>query len=152
MMITTEEDKNMEDLKNNQNDLQKKLSLISRINWDYNFTEEQVLKIIEDKRNDTVERINFYLKSLETFIWQDLVFLWGLDEVDRLYTDKTRRMIFSKFLREEYDGVFELLRNKTLSYTERSTEELEEFKATLLFNRRMRCKNRKFTSPILTRP
>ena len=151
-MTSTGEDKNMEDLKNNQNDLQKKLSLISRINWDYNFTEDQVLKIIEDKNNDSVERINFYVKSLETFTWQDLVFLWGLDEVDRLYTDKTRRMIFSKFLREEYDGVFELLRNKTLSYTERSPEELEEFKATLLFNRRMRCKNRKFTSPILTRP
>ena len=31
MMTSTGEDKNMEDLKNNQNDLQKKLSLISRI-------------------------------------------------------------------------------------------------------------------------
>ena len=142
----------MEDLKTSQNDLQKKLSLISRINWDYNFTEDQVLKIIEDKNNDSVERINFYVKSLETFTWQDLVFLWGLDEVDRLYTDKTRRMIFSKFLRQEYDGVFELLRNKTLSYTERSPEELEEFKATLLFNRRMRCKQRVFSSPLLRRP
>ena len=152
MTTTTGKDKNMEDLKNNQNDLQKKLSLISRINWDYNFTEDQVLKIIEDKNNDSVERINFYVKSLETFTWQDLVFLWGLDEVDRLYTDKTRRMIFSKFLREEYDGVFELLRNKTLSYTERSPEELEEFKSALLFNRRNRCKQRVFSSPLLRRP
>ena len=133
-------------------DKQQKLELISRINWDYDFTLQEALNIIENKNDNSAARINFYVKSLETFTWQDLVALWGLDEVDRLYTSKTRRMIFSKYLREEYDGVFELLRNKTLSYTERSPEELEKFKSSLLFNRRNRCKQRVFSSPLLRRP
>lgn len=83
-----------------EQDIQKKYELISLINWDYNYSEEEILKIIEDTNNDTRTRIGFYVKSLETFTWQDLVFLWGFEEVNRLYTEKTRRMIFSKYLRE----------------------------------------------------
>ena len=84
-----------------EQDIQKKYELISQINWDYNYSEEEILKIIEDTNNDTTTRIGFYVKSLETFTWQDLIFLWGFEEVNRLYTEKTRRMIFSKYLREE---------------------------------------------------
>lgn len=127
-------------------------NLIHRINWDYNFSEKEILDIINDKSNLSNMRINFYIKSLETFTWQDLITLWGIDEVNKLYTEKTRRMIFSKYLREEYDGIFELLRKKTLSYTNRSPEELKAFRASLLFNRRNRCKQRVFSSPLLRRP
>lgn len=131
-----------------EQDIQKKYELISRINWDYNYSEEEILKIIEDANNDTTTRIGFYVKSLETFTWQDLIFLWGFEEVNRLYTEKTRRMIFSKYLREEYDIVFKLLREHTLTYKKRSKKEYEEFKAALLYNRRNRCKNREFSSPL----
>lgn len=130
----------------------RKKDLISKINWDYDISEDEALEIIEDKKNKSPFRINYFVKSLETFSWQDLVFLWGLKECDRLYTPEVRRMIFPKSLQEQYDGVFELLRNRTLSYTERSSEEFEKLKSALLFNRRNRCKQRIFSSPLLRRP
>lgn len=130
----------------------RKKNLISKINWDYDISEDEALEIIEDKKNKSPFRINYFVKSLETFSWQDLVFLWGLKECDRLYTPEVRRMIFPKSLQEQYDGVFELLRNRTLSYTERSSEEFEKLKSALLFNRRNRCKQRIFSSPLLRRP
>jgi hypothetical protein len=119
-----------------------KLNLISHINWDYDFTEEELLALIEDKTNSSNMRICFFIKSLETFTWQEMVYLWGLEECDKLYTDKVRKGIFSKTIREEYDGLFYLLRNKTLSPAKRSPEELEKFRASLLFNRRNRAKQR----------
>ena len=119
-----------------------KLNLISLINWDYNYTEDELLALIEDKTNLSNMRICFFIKSLETFTWQEMVYLWGLDECDKLYTDKVRKGIFSKTIREEYDGLFYLLRNKTLSHARRSSEEFEKFRASLLFNRRNRSKQR----------
>ena len=119
-----------------------KLNLISHINWDYDYTEKELLALIEDKNNSSNMRICFFIKSLETFTWQEMVYLWGLEECNRLYTDKVRKGIFSKTIREEYDGLFYLLRNKTLSPAKQSPEELEKFRASLLFNRRNRSKPR----------
>ena len=119
-----------------------KLNLISHINWDYDYTEKELLALIEDKNNSSNMRICFFIKSLETFTWQEMVYLWGLEECNRLYTDKVRKGIFSKTIREEYDGLFYLLRNKTLSPVKQSPEELEKFRASLLFNRRNRSKPR----------
>ena len=85
-------------------------------------------------------RLCFFIKSLETFTWQELVFLWGMEECDRLYTDKVRRGIFHKSIREAYDGLFWLLRNKTILPSKRSPEELEKFKEAILLKRRNRIK------------
>ena len=123
-------------------DSEKKAKLVSEINWDYDYSESELLDIINDKENFSNARLCFFIKSLETFTWQELIFLWGLDECNRLYTDRIRKGIFSKTLREEYDGIFGLLRNKTLSRIKRSPEELEKFMASLLFNRRNRSKQR----------
>lgn len=120
--------------------------LINRIKGNIKCSETEIISIINDKNDNFSLRISLYIKSLETFTWQELVLLWGLDEVDKLYTENTRRMIFSKYLREQYDGVFELLRNNTLTYTERTPEEYEEFKNYLLFARRNRCKHGRFSS------
>lgn len=60
---------------------QKKKDLISKINWDYDISEDEALKIIENKKNKSPFRINYFVKSLERFSWQDLVFLWGLESV-----------------------------------------------------------------------
>ena len=95
---------------------QKAFDLISRINWDYNYTNEELLALIKKAGDTSNMRLCFFIKSLETFTWQELVFLWGMEECDRLYTDKVRRGIFHKSIREAYDGLFWLLRNKTTPF------------------------------------
>ena len=129
-----------------------RLELTYYINWDTTYSPTEILDIIDNKEDCSNTRLNFFVKSLETFSWNNLITLWGMEECNRLYTDKVRRMIFSDFLKEQYDGVFNLLRNKTLSFTGRSPEEIEKLRATLLFNRRNRCKQRVFRSPLLRRP
>ena len=119
-----------------------KNSILGKIKWDYNYSDSELLAIINNKSSDSNVRRCFFIKSLQTLTWQELVALWGISECDRLYDDKTRKGLFPRQLREVYDGVFELLRNKTLSHTERSPEELERFKTTVLFNRRNRIKQR----------
>lgn len=94
----------------------KEFALISKINWDYNFTEPELLALIKKSGDTSNMRLCFFIKSLETFTWQELVFLWGMEECDRLYTDKVRRGIFHKSIREAYDGLFWLLRNKTMPF------------------------------------
>lgn len=121
-------------------DKQKAFDLISRINWDYNYTNEELLALIKKAGDTSNMRLCFFIKSLETFTWQELVFLWGMEECDRLYTDKVRRGIFQKSIREAYDGLFWLLRNKTILPSKRSPEELEKFKEALLLKRRNRSK------------
>lgn len=118
----------------------KVLSLISKINWDYDYSDAELLNLIDKKGDTSRTRLMFFIKSLETFTWQELISVWRLEECNALYTDSVRKGIFLDTLREQYDGVFELLRNKTLSHTERSPEEFERFKTTLLFNRRNRIK------------
>lgn len=109
-----------------------KLELTYYINWDTTYSPTEILDIIDNKEDYSNTRLNFFVKSLETLSWNNLITLWGMEECNRLYTDKVRRMIFSDFLREQYDGVFYLLRNKTLSFTGRSSEEIEKLRTTLL--------------------
>ena len=126
--------------------------LISYLNWDTSYSSSDILSIIDNKHDSSFVKLNFFVKSLETLSWDNLIALWGIDECNKLYTEKVRKMLFSDFLREQYDGVFNLLRNKTLSFAGRNPQEIENLKSTLLFNRRNRCKQRVFTSPLLRRP
>ncbi len=111
----------------------KEMNLLSRINWDYAYSDTELLQLIKDTGNTSNMRLCFFIKSLERLNWQDLVYLWGLEECTRLYTDKVRKGIFRvhKELREIYDGLFNLLRNKTISHSSRTDEELEKFKSRL---------------------
>ncbi len=123
-----------------ENDYKRKINLLSCINWDYAYTEDELLNIINDKGNTSNIRLCYFIKSLETFKWQDLIFLWGIEECNFLYTDKIRRGLFSKSLRDVYDGIFSLLRNKVITRAEYSSEDIENLRTTLLFNRKNRSK------------
>ena len=122
----------------------KESELVSRINWDYDLSENELLNIIHNKNDTSNIRVCFFIKSLESLTWQELIYLWGIDECNKLYTNRVRKGIFSTTIREEYDGLFYLLRNKTLSTSRRSPEEIEKFRASLLFNRRNCSKSRLF--------
>ena len=131
-----------------------KLNLIEKLNWDYNISAEDILAVIENRLEQVgaFNRDNLFARSLETFLWEDLVNLWGLDNCVRLYTGKIRRMIFDRMLKEEYDAVFAILRGDPLPIAGQSTEDVERLRSALLFNRRIRCKQRIFQSPLLRRP
>lgn len=133
---------------------EEKLSLLDNLTWDYNVTSEDLLSIIE--KNSTRElpfsEKTLFARCLETFTWEELISLWGLERAKLLYTPEVSRMIFPKLLREEYDNVFSLLQRGTLSRTGQSPEYIERLRTFLLFNRRNRCEQRVFKSPLLRRP
>lgn len=124
---------------------EKKIELVSKINWDYSYTAKELLDVISNKNDNSLFRLSLYIKSLTAFTWQDLIYLWTIDECNRLYTEKVRRALFPRELRETYDDIFELLRTKTLSRRERTLEEFEKFKATILFKRQLRIELNKKT-------
>ena len=132
----------------------KKEELVSKLNWDYEANVEDLCAVIEGKKErvGALSRENLFLRSLETFLWEDLVSLWGLENCKTLYTERIRRMIFSKPLREEYDAVFTVLRGNPLPISRQNSRSIEELRSALLFNRRNRCEQRVFKSPLLRRP
>ena len=133
---------------------EEKKKLLEGINWDYLDTEEDILDVVEGKKKSSgaFTEQTLFARCLECFTWQNVVNLWTLERCDSLYDSKVRKMIFDKFIREEYDKVFGLLRTGSLPHTGRSPEDLEKLRSTLLFNRRNRCKQRVFKSQILRRP
>lgn len=133
---------------------EQKLHLIEKLNWDYNISPDDILEVIKGTKTSVAAftRENLFARSMETFLWEDLVNLWGLETCKNLYTEKTRRMIFSKPLREEYDVVFSVLQGNPLPVSGQSAERIERLRSSLLFNRRNRCEQRVFKSPLLRRP
>lgn len=131
-----------------------KLSLLDNLSWDYNVTSEDLLSIIDKKQTKDLpfSEKTLFARCLETFTWEDIISLWGLERAKQLYTSEVSRMLFPKLLREEYDNVFNLLQQGTLPGTRQSPEYIEKLRASLLFNRRNRCEQRVFKSPILRRP
>lgn len=90
----------------------KELSLISRLNWDYNISAEELLAIIKKKGDASNMRLCFFIKSLVGLSWDDLLFLWGAEECDKLYTDKVRKGIFPKTMLERCDALFSHMREQ----------------------------------------
>ena len=80
-----------------------KSKLISQINWDYDFSENELLSLINDKGNLSNMRLCFFIESLQVFTIEELIFLWGLDEAKKLYTPRIRKGVFPKELRAKWD-------------------------------------------------
>ena len=93
-----------------------KLSLLDNLTWDYSVTSEDLLSIIEKNQTKKLPftEKTLFARCLETFTWEDLISLWGLERAKKLYTPEVSRMLFPKLLREEYDNVFNLLQRGTL--------------------------------------
>ena len=132
---------------------EQKKKLLSSLNWDYNVTPGQLLEVVEGKTPyaASFDRENLFARSLATFDWETIVDLWGLANCVALYTNKVRRMLFPRQLRDIYDRVFAVLRGDPLPPPKQSAEDLERLRTTLLSNRRNRCKQGVFQSPILRR-
>lgn len=133
---------------------EQKEKLVEKLNWDYDVSDAEIVDVIDGKANSagSFTRENLFARSLETLLWEDLVNLWGLQNCIDLYTPRCRRMIFSKELRKEYDAVFAVLRGEPLPVSRQSADDIERLRSSLLFNRRNRCEQRVFKSPLLRRP
>ena len=83
-----------------------KSKLISRINWDYDFSENELLSLINDKGNLSNMRLCFFIKSLQAFTMEELIYLWGLEESKKLYTPRIRKGLFPRELRNKWDTLF----------------------------------------------
>ena len=57
-----------------------KLELTYYINWDTTYSPTEILDIIDNKEDYSNTRLNFFVKSLETFSWNNLITLWGMEE------------------------------------------------------------------------
>jgi len=68
-----------------------KSKLITRINWDYDFSENELLSLINDKGNLSNMRLCFFIKSLQAFTTEELIYLWGLEESKKIYTPRIRK-------------------------------------------------------------
>ena len=80
-----------------------KSKLISRINWDYDISENELLVLINDKGNLSNKRLCFFIKSLQVFTIDELFYLWGLEESKKLYTPRIRKGVFPRDLRNKWD-------------------------------------------------
>ena len=65
-----------------------KLSLLDNLTWDYNVTSEDLLSIIEENstRELPFSEKTLFARCLETFTWEELISLWGLERAKLLYT------------------------------------------------------------------
>lgn len=52
-----------------------KSKLISRINWDYDISENELLVLINDKENLSNKRLCFFIKSLQVFTIDEFFYL-----------------------------------------------------------------------------
>ena len=90
---------------------QNELTIISKLNWEYTYSPEELWKLIKDKGNKSDLRICFFIKSLQTLDFETLVSLWSLDEIKNLYTEKIRKGHWPRELREKYYRIFAELNN-----------------------------------------
>ena len=136
-----------------QLDDEQKKKLLSLLNWDYKVTSDELLKVIKGEipYAASFDRENLFARGLATFDWETIVNIWGLQNCIALYTDKVRRMLFPRQLKDIYDRIFAVLRGDPLPPPRQSSEDLERLRSTLLSNRRDRCQQGVFQSPILRR-
>lgn len=114
---------------------QTKLILIESLNWDSDFTNEELYENIFSQKNAFM-RESFFLKSLERMAWHNLVPFWdGIENCNELYTEKVRRGLRSDEFRQKYDFVFGLLRKQSVQVPEWDSEYCRKLKETFLSDR-----------------
>lgn len=96
---------------------EQKISIVSRLNWDYNATPEELLSVIEGRNSNAsaFTREKLFVRCLESCSWLEIAPLWGIEECVALYTPEISRRLFPKSLRRQYDNFFATLRGEFVS-------------------------------------
>ena len=96
---------------------EEKLNLMRALNWDYDVSPEDMLDVIEEKRESAgaFDRDILFIRSLERLNWYDILGLFGVETVKQLWTPQIARRLRQLEMRENYDFAISILRGKPVS-------------------------------------
>ncbi|MGP1418709.1 MAG: hypothetical protein ACTTJZ_02705 [Sphaerochaetaceae bacterium] len=114
---------------------EEKLRTIKNLYWDYTVSPSDILEIIKgSKKASSEERRRIFVRCFEHLPWQNVVWLWGIDECMKMDTADTRRRIRPQ-LRGKYDFIYGILQGKPVSVSRQDIEIRRKLIAPLLSDR-----------------
>jgi hypothetical protein len=116
---------------------EEKLRLMRSLNWDYLDTPEDMLAVVEGRRESSgaFNREKLFLRSLERLAWYRIIGLWGVEMVKQLYTPSLARRIWPKDLRQRYDFALAVLRREPLPPARWGDEQHQQMRRPVFSNR-----------------
>jgi hypothetical protein len=95
-----------------------KLRLMANLNWDVLDSFEDMLDVIEGRRESSgsFDRKKLFVRSLERLPWHYTVALWGVETMKELYTPEIRKRIWPPERRDTFDFAFGILRGEPVSF------------------------------------
>ncbi|MGI6436690.1 MAG: hypothetical protein ACOX0D_01335 [Sphaerochaeta sp.] len=119
---------------------EEKLRTIQNLYWEYNVSSSDVLEIIKgSKIVSSEERNRIFVRCFEHLPWQNVVWLWGIDECRKMGTPEIRRLIRPQ-LRGKYDFIYGILQGKPVSVPRQDIEIRRKLVAPILSDRWNRTK------------
>jgi hypothetical protein len=116
-----------------------KLALMQSLNWDYKVSPKDMLAVVEGKKELAggifdIDRL--FVRAIERMSWYNIVALFGIDAIKKLYTPKLSRRLRSREIRSEYDFVVSVLRGKPLPAARWGSKSCERLRNPFLPDRR----------------
>jgi hypothetical protein len=130
---------------------EEKLRLMKNISWDVRDSAEDILGVLEGRRENSgsFDRERLFVRSLEYLPWHYNVALWGVDAMKRLYSPETRGRIWPPERRKTFDFAFGILRGEPVSFAGWGTEYVEQMRRAFLSDRWNRPEQGVLSPPIL---
>ncbi|MDR2572549.1 MAG: hypothetical protein LBD23_19970 [Oscillospiraceae bacterium] len=93
-----------------------KIKLMDTLNWDYVDTHEDMLDVIEGRRDSSgaLTRNKLFVRSLERLPWHYVTTLWGVEGIKEMYTPEIARQIWPRERRYHFDFALAVLRREPL--------------------------------------
>jgi len=95
---------------------EEKIALMRSLNWDYLDKSEDMLAVIEGKRESSgaFNREKLFVRSLERIPWHYVTALWGIETIKKMYTPEIAKRIWPKERRYHFDFALAVLRREPL--------------------------------------
>lgn len=96
--------------------------LIRDLYWDYDINPSLMLDLIEHSRKqDEAKLRRCFIRAFENLRWHELVSLFGIDTVKRLFTAQTRQGL-RREARQNFDIAYAILRGEAVPSSRQDTE------------------------------
>ncbi len=84
-----------------ETDRNEKLEMVKSLNWEYDVEPEELLEVIEEKKDRAgpFDAQLLFIRSLERMPWHRILALWGVDRMKELYTEDLARKVWPASLR-----------------------------------------------------
>jgi hypothetical protein len=117
--------------------LEKKLSCMSSLNWDYTTSPEDMLAVLEGRieKAGPFDQKTLLVRSLERLHWEYVAALWGIETIKKLYTPELSRRIRPKSRRRLFDFAVGILRKEPVSPSGWGSEYSESVRYAFLSDR-----------------